>query len=173
MVQEKLEGFDPDGQFETEVLSKKHDRNGFHSGNETLDRYLKQLAGQDAKRGMAIAYVLFAKHDPQTILGFYTLSCNSIKFKTLPEGAGKKLPENRRIPVVLLGQLAINQSVQGQGLGRKLLADAVKITTEASKQLGIYAVVVDALDEEVEKFYTRAGFSRLEDYERRLFFRLK
>ena len=172
MVTGKIEG-SSSGQFGVEVLSKDHDRKRFQSGNEVLDKYLKQIASQDVKRGLAVAYVLVAKNDPQTILGFYTLSCNSIKFDALPEGAGKKLPSNRRIPVILLGQLAIDQSAQGQGLGQRLLTEAIKATTEASKQFGIYALIVDALDEEVEKFYTRVGFSRLRKYECRLFFPLR
>ena len=173
MVQEKLEGFDPDGQFETEVLSKKHDRNGFHSGNEALDRYLKQIASQDVKRGLAIVHVLVAKDAPQKILGFYTLSNESIELDTLPEALSRKLPPHRKVPVTLLGQLAVDKSAQGKGLGQKLIADAFNSAKEASQTSATYALVTDAIDQEVEKFYRHMSFSKLKKYERRLILPLK
>ena len=176
MVTGKLEDSNLGGQFGVEILNKDHDRKRFQSGNESLDKYLKQFANQDVKRDLAVVYVMVAKNEPQIILGFYTLSNDSIEFESLPEeakGLNKKLPRSRRIPVTLLGQLAVDQSLQGKGVGRELLGEAIKVAIETSQKIASHALVADALDEEVEKFYTRAGFSKLKHYERRLFLRLK
>ena len=163
----------PQKQLDIRKLETSHDRKQFQSGTPALDQYLKQIARQDVKRGLAVVYVVVPPNEPQKILGFCALSNDSVEFKSLPETLRKKLPPNRMVPVTLLGQFAINKSAQGKGLGRTLLSETIKIATKASQDIGSYALVADAIDQEVEKFYLRMGFAKLKDYKRRLFFQLK
>ena len=65
---------------------------------------------------------------------------------------------NFPIPVRLIARLAVDRSWQGRGLGRDLLRDAMQRALAASEQIGIRAVVVDAMDEEAASFYVRRGF---------------
>ncbi len=173
MGREILNDFGLKGQPVVRIFGKGHDRSQFNSGNEKLDHYLKRLARQDAERGLARVYVLVTTDDPQTILGFYTLSNESIESDTLPDALGKKLPRDRKVPVTLLGQFALERSIQGKGMGLKFLANAVRRATRLSQGSASYALVVDALDEQVEEFYLRAGFIRLKRYKRRLILPLK
>lgn len=51
--------------------------------------------------------------------------------------------------------------------------DAIKRTLGVSKEIAIYAIVVDAIDAQAERFYLQFGFSSLCAQNRRLFLPLK
>jgi predicted GNAT family N-acyltransferase len=43
------------------------------------------------------------------------------------------------VPAALIGRLAVSNTAQGQGVGKMLLADAIKRTLTVSDQIAIYA----------------------------------
>src|SRR5687767_2174045 len=110
--------------YSVEPLGEHHDRAAFACGTEALDRYLREQAGQDVRRGVARVFVL---HDTQVnaIAGYYTLRSNGVRLQSLPADVAKRLGRYEHTPVILLGRLAIDGRYQGQGLGRVLLADAL------------------------------------------------
>jgi GNAT superfamily N-acetyltransferase len=69
--------------------------------------------------------------------------------------------------------LAADREKRGQGLGSVLLTDAVKRVVATSEQIGIYAIVVDALNEQVKSFYLHYGFRELLDDPLHLFLPLR
>ena len=146
-----------------ELLDKKHNKETFDCGKELLNNYLKTQAGQDIKRKLSACFVL-SESETNTILGYYTLSNNSIPLNSFPEQIRKKLPKSyTSIPTTLLGRLAIDKHQQGKGIGKILLIDALKRSYEISEKIGSFAVVVDPIDEEAEKFYTKYDFIKLPD----------
>lgn len=146
-----------------ELLDKKHNRKTFDCGKELLNNYLKTQAGQDIKRKLSACFVL-SESETNTILGYYTLSNNSIPLSSFPEKIRKKLPKSyASIPTTLLGRLATDKNHQGKGIGKILLIDALKRSYEISEEIGSFAVVVDPIDEEAEKFYTKYDFIKLPD----------
>jgi ribosomal protein S18 acetylase RimI-like enzyme len=74
----------------------------------------------------------------------------------------KGVPRYDAVPAVRLARLAIHGSHQGQGLGERLLATAVRDVLAAAEHVGIVLMTVDALDDEAAAFYERFGFVRLE-----------
>lgn len=84
----------------------------------------------------------------------------------------RKLPKHP-LSAVLIGRLAVSEAIQGQGIGKMLLADAIKRTLAVGNQIAIYAMVVDAVNENAVKFYEQFGFSRLKENRPRLFLPLK
>ena len=54
-----------------------------------------------------------------------------------------------------------------------LLADAIKRTLAVSDQIAIYAMVVDAIDDNAKGFYEQYGFTQLSNDSPRLFLPLK
>ncbi|MBK5965556.1 GNAT family N-acetyltransferase [Thiocystis minor] len=150
-----------------EPLGLHHDRTAFACGHEALDLYLRQQAGQDSRRRLARVFVCIEPDRP-AILGFYTLSAVSIDLSVLPPHLVRRLPR-QPVPAVLIGRLAVALGMQGQGLGRLLLADAVKRTLSVSATIGIHAMVVDAKDHRSKQFYERYGFLALPDSVERLF----
>lgn len=146
-----------------ELLDKKHNRDDFDCGKDLLNNYLKNQAGQDIKRKLSACFVL-AESTSGKIQGYYTLSNNSIPLSSFPEHLQKKLPRSYiSIPTTLLGRLAIDTKYQGKGIGKILLIDALKRSYEISQEIGSFAVVVDPIDEEAEKFYEKYDFIKLPD----------
>ena len=139
-----------------EPLAKRHDRTGFSSGIAQLDQYLARLAGQDTRRRIARVFVCTTGGSDK-VLGFYTLSALSVDLKSLPDRLSRRLPRHP-IPCALIGRLAVDRSRQGQGLGRMLLADAIKRTVAVGDTVAIYAVIVDAENERAKAFYEKFGF---------------
>ena len=150
-----------------EALGKRHDRTGFSCGVPELDRYLARQAGQDIRRRIARVFVC-TPHGADRVLGFYTLSAVSIDLGALPERLARKLPRHP-IPGALIGRLAVDRSAKGQGLGRMLLADAIKRSLSASEEIAIHAMIVDAKNDAAKAFYEGFGFISLRDDPMRLF----
>lgn len=117
-------------------------------------------------------YVAVDPATPASILGFYTLSTSAIELISLPESQARKLPKHP-LPAALLGRLAVSRSRQRTGLGRLLLANAIRRTLAVSDQIGIYAILVDAIDEDARGFYHHYGFVSMQSQGHRLFLPLK
>jgi predicted N-acetyltransferase YhbS len=103
-----------------------------------------------------------------TVVGYYTLAAGTVACANLPPDVARKLPQHP-IPVVLLARLAVDQSVQGQRVGERLLGDALSRAAALSKSLGVYAVELVAIDEQAAAFYARYGFMPLLDDPKHLF----
>lgn len=147
----------------TENLKSTHRKKEFSCGKEMLDNYLHKQANRDIKRKLSVCFVLNDK-ETNLIKGYYTLASNSIHQGLIPNEFQKKLPSSyKSIPTILLGRLAIDNRFQKQGLGKLLLVDALKRSCEISRSLGSYAIVVDPIDKDAEKFYNKYGFLKLPD----------
>lgn len=155
-----------------EPLNNRHDRAGFRCGEASLDAYIRKQAGQDIKRRISRVFVTTEAGHPSTIVGYYTLSTLSIELSQLPEKLARRLPRHP-IPAALLGRLAVSRDAQGLGVGRMLLADALKRTLAVSDEIAIHAMVVDAIDEDAQRFYEQYGFAPLGTGSRRLFLPLR
>jgi ribosomal protein S18 acetylase RimI-like enzyme len=151
--------------FRVEPLGEKHDRTGFTSGSEILDRYFRTQASQDVRRRIATCFVAVSR-ETEEIAGYYTLSAASVALDALSPQVVKKLPRYPVVPAALLGRLAVARSHQGIGLGGVLVADALKRTARA--EMGVFAMIVDAKDESAQRFYERYGFTVLTGEARRL-----
>jgi predicted GNAT family N-acyltransferase len=141
-----------------EILAKKHNKRTFDCGQSLLDNYILKQAGQDVRRRLSVCYVLIDSED-NAVKGYYTLSSNAINRDTFPEQLSRKLPPGYEdIPTILLGRLAIDNSLKGKGFGAILLLDALKQCVSISETVGALAVVVDPIDENAQRFYEKYGF---------------
>ena len=77
----------------------------------------------------------------------------------MPEDLARKLP--RKVPGIRLGRLAVDRTVQGQGLGEHLLMDAIERSRRVLEHIGVHALFVDAKDELAAAFYRKYGFRSL------------
>ena len=165
-------GVTPPFPFRIESLGKHHHRVAFSSGNPPLDHYLQQQAGQEARRHLAVTFVL-VDTECQALVGYYTLSATSIRLGELPPEVAGKLPRYPLVPATLLGRLAIDAGYQGKRLGEFLLMDALHRSFIQSQVIASMAVVVDAKDERAVSFYARYGFIKFPDQSYRLFLPMK
>jgi GNAT superfamily N-acetyltransferase len=150
-----------------EQLDRRHERTGFSCGKPSLDDFLTKYASQYEKRHLARTYVAVCEGETRA-LGYYCLSAYGVPFENWPSDVTKQLPDHP-IPIALLGRLAVDQSVRGQGLGGHLLRDALKRCLNISEQLGVFAVLVEAIDEEAIHFYERFGFVAFADQPDKLY----
>jgi GNAT superfamily N-acetyltransferase len=132
-----------------------------------LDDWLRKLAGQFARRDLARTYVAVRSGESR-IRGYYAVSAHHVTHEVLPSDAAKGLPRIE-LPTMLLGRLAVDRSVKGEGLGRLLLIDALRRAVALADQIGIRGVEVDAIDESARAFYVKHGFQSLLDDSRHMF----
>lgn len=150
----------------TVELNKTHNRMSFFCGVSSLDGYLKQQVNQDITRNLTRCYVLPVK-DNSILKGYYTLSTFSIECKDILEEHRLKLPRSyNEIPCVLIGRLAVDSDFKGKGIGKILMIDAIKRSVALANTVGLYAIVVEPLDEKVKEFYSKFGFIDVENSER-------
>ena len=145
----------------------KHDRAAFSCGVASLDDWFRLRAGQDEKRNVARVFV--AIDDQGGIAGFYSLSSFTLTIADLPPEHAKRLPRYDAIPAALIGRLARDEKVRGEGIGELLLADAVRRVIGAARSLAVFAIVVEATDEKASTFYRDFGFTPFPNRPLRLF----
>jgi ribosomal protein S18 acetylase RimI-like enzyme len=146
-------------------LSGDHDRQAFSCGIETLDRYLQTQAGQDVRRRLSNCFV--ASPDTITIAGYYTLAAASIPLSDLPVEETRRLARYPLMPAALIGRLAIDRRYQKRSLGAALLFDAIERAASAAP--AVFALIVDAKDDNAAEFYRHFGFRSFDQMPRRLF----
>ena len=162
----------PGSPYEIAALGKNHDRTPLACGSAALDRYLRQQARQDAEKSVAAPFVLTIP-PALRVLGYYTLSASLVNTNALPDTLARRLPRYPQLPVTLLGRLAVDQGMLGEGIGQFLLLDALRRSQEAAVNIAAMAVLVDAKDEAAEAFYRHFSVLPLQQQPRRLFLPMK
>lgn len=145
----------------------RQQRTAFDCGQPMLNDWLRHRAGQYDRKGLARTFVAVEPGE-NLVLGYYALSNHRVVYETLSEDETKGLP-SIDIPVVLLGRLAVDRAIQGQGLGECLLIDALRRAVQIAEHIGIRAIEVEAIDESARKFYLKYGFKSLRDDPRHLY----
>jgi GNAT superfamily N-acetyltransferase len=145
-----------------EPLGRHHDRKGFDCGSSDLNEFLNRYARQNHDSGGVKTFVAVSPTQSARVLGFYSISPGAIKFAQVPAKLAKKLGPYD-VPVFRLGRLAIDRSVQGQGLGGDLLLAAGERALAVSAETGGIALAIDAKDEQAAKWYERFGALALLD----------
>lgn len=156
------------GSHRIEALAKTHERGGFACGVEALNRYLTQQARQDAERHVAAPFVL-VEPPGVSVLGYYTLSASVVSVIDIAADLAKTLPRYPQLPVTLLGRLAVDQRLKGQGMGEFLLLDALRRSLSRAADVAAMAVVVDAKNEAAAAFYGHYEFRPLHSLPSRLY----
>src|SRR5207244_67632 len=78
----------------------------------------------------------------------------------LPAEERRGLPRYRT-PVALIGRLAVDGCARGRGFGEALLVDAFSRILHAATEIGCIGVIVDAKDDDAERFYAKYDFTAL------------
>ena len=145
-----------------------HNVKSFDCGIDSVTQYLRRHASKNMALNLSNTFVLAYdipnsnqtknQAKSQNIAGFYTLAHATIAAHTVP--VKHKLPRYPT-PVILLAQFGIDQSVQGQGLGKKLLIRALRHTYQiCTDEHGIPAagLILDAVNDQALSFYQSFDF---------------
>ena len=130
------------------------DTASFDCGNDALNSWLKQRALISERRGDARTYVSIDA-DTGRIVGFYAISAWSMDRRTIRGFLTRNAPQ--AVPVILLGRLATSLEARGIGLGKDLLAHAIRQATIAANALGARALITEAKDTSAARFYEHMG----------------
>jgi len=145
-----------------EPIAKRHNREAFDCGEATLNDFLRRYARQTHEQGGAKTFLAVSDDDPTHILGFYSLSPASVDFARTPEVIKRGLARHE-VPVFRLGRLAVDRTMQRQGLGGQLLLAAGKRCLRAAQEVGGVALLIDAKNESVAGWYASYGALALLD----------
>jgi GNAT superfamily N-acetyltransferase len=139
-----------------EAIEKRHDRAGFDCGETDLNEFLQRHARKSHEKGGAKTFLAIDDSDHRKILGFYSISPASIAYECTPEVVKRGLARHE-VPVFRLGRLAVEKSAQGQGLGGQLLLAAGRRALYVAAEAGGVALLIDAKNERVAKWYASYG----------------
>ena len=136
-----------------EPLSPCHDVSACRSGVASLDAWLARHALKNQASGASRTFVVCAG---RRVVAWYALASSAVALDAASGRFRRNMPDP--IPVVVLGRLAIDQALQGQGLGRALVRDAALRVAQAADIIGVRGLLVHALSDSARAFYERVGF---------------
>lgn len=140
------------------LLTEAHDTAAFDSGEPVMDDWLRHRALDNLHLAASRTYVV-CPAGSQQVVGYFALSMGQILAHEVIGSMRRNMP--KAIPAVVLGRLAIDRAWQGRGLGRAMLADAIRRALLASAEISARLVLVHAISPSAEAFYRHQGFSRL------------
>ena len=156
-----------------------HERSVFSCGVERLDNYLQRTAKKHQSGDFARVFVALVEEDPR-VVGYYAINAHSIEAPDLPTALVRNAPRHGGVPAAYLSMIAVDRRAQGQGLGRILLADALKRLIPVSAEIGVAAVVLDVFEDDGAEaaarrraFYVGMGFRCFPSNPSRMFLMLK
>jgi predicted GNAT family N-acyltransferase len=152
--------------FESARLTEAHALEGFDCGKESLNSWLIANARRADSSGVAHVYV-WTPLGEQKVSAYFAI-CPTEVARTDDGVSGAMAGGYSRIPGYLIGRLAIDTSLRGQGYGEQLLLDALRKAVAASEIGGGRLIVVDAIDDEAQSFYEHYHFVPVKNRERRL-----
>ena len=142
-----------------EPLAASHDVSEFSCGYSTLDNWLKTRARSNQQKGFTAVMVV---HQEGQVVGYYGLAPTAVVPSLLPRSIRTGQPPDP-VPCLLLGQLATDLQWAGRGIGTGLLKHALARCVQAASLIGGRALMVNAIDDEAARFWTRRGFIASKD----------
>lgn len=140
---------------QVEPLAKTHDLAGFDCGSPAQSTWLVKNARQAHQSGSSRVYVVIDRHDErQRVVGYYALAAGSVAPAQAPQRIAKGTGRYDQ-PVVILTRLGVDLAVQGDGLGRALVVDALRRVAAASEVIGVRALLIHCENEHARDFYLR------------------
>ncbi|WP_417514366.1 GNAT family N-acetyltransferase [Minwuia sp.] len=135
----------------------RHDRSGFDCGVHRLDNFLKLSAKKQQKDDMTRVYVAVEPGHAR-VLGYHAISVGTMNVTELakpPRGT----PNHGNIPVLFLGQVAVDRSAQGLGIGGLLMHHVFEKACVIADEAGCHAILLDVMsDGDANAFARRKGW---------------
>jgi GNAT superfamily N-acetyltransferase len=125
------------------ALSEERDLSGFDCGNDDMNQWLVRHAWASHKADLARTWLAL---DGGIVAGYFALTTGSVRPEDAPRRVARGMPRYP-IPIILLARLAVDVRHQGQRLGPRLLAEALRRAVAASDTAAARLVVVDAIDD--------------------------
>ena len=141
-------------------LDSGMDREFFKCGNFYLDELLQ---GYDCEKQSKLK--IYAALLDNHVIGYYAISANSRRIYS-QELASKK-EKSVEHGVVFIHGLAVRNDHWDKGIGKALMYHCFETTLKIANLLGVEALCLEAIDEELVKYYEARGFIRNIAYRKR------
>ncbi|MBW4696756.1 MAG: GNAT family N-acetyltransferase [Aphanocapsa lilacina HA4352-LM1] len=136
-----------------QLLAAHHRLEEFDCAEPQLNTWLKQHAMKNHEAGASRTFVVCREN---RILAYYCLAMGAVSLSIAPGKVRRNMPDP--IPVAVIGRLAVDRKLEGQGYGKGLVKDAVLRVIQVSEVIGVRAILVHAISERAGDFYLRRGF---------------
>ena len=136
-----------------EQLSSTRDVSSFDCGVDAETVWLRHHALQAEGAGTNRTYVVRLLEDDR-VVGYYALATGSVMKSAAPARLMKGAGQYDQ-PVIILTRMGVDLSEKGQGLGRALLVDALRVVSSVAERVGVRALLIHAEDENARDFYMR------------------
>ena len=137
--------------------SGRHDHSGFDCGVARLNNFLKLSAKKQQKDDMVRVYVAVEPGET-AILGYHAINVGTMNVAELakrPRGA----PNHGELPVLFLGQVAVDRKAQGLGIGSLLMHHVFEKALIIADEAGCHAILLDVMsDDGAAAFARRRGW---------------
>lgn len=144
-------------------LSEDHTTSEFDCGHESLDQWLAEQALRAERAGVS-ATTVWTPPGEQRVVAYYSITPTVVHRDELPSRA--MAGGYTSVPGYLLGRLALDRQLHGQGHASQLLIDAIERIVSASDQGGGRVIVVDAINDAAGAFYEHHDFTRIPETKR-------
>ena len=142
------------GSFLIEPLGPDHDRSAFSCGTEALDRYFREQVTVDVHRRATACYV--ALEDPGAkIAGYYTLAAAGVPLAEMPAALPSDFPATPPFLSRGSGGWQWTMIIAGE-VGSA--CSGTRWRRSLRSEIAVFALIVDAKDDQAEAFYLHHGF---------------
>lgn len=156
----------------------RHDRKGFDCGVERLNNYLTLSAKKQQKDDMTRVYVA-VEPGSAVILGYSAINVGMMNVAELTEPP-KGTPGHGEIPVLFLGQIAVDLKAQRLGIGGILMHHVFEKASVIANQAGCHAILLDVMSDDGDaafrqrrQWYAEFGFQSFASRPARMFMTMK
>ncbi|MEV6555890.1 hypothetical protein AB0M22_09250 [Nocardia sp. NPDC051756] len=136
-----------------------------------MNEWLEKRALKDQELGVSCTYVL-VDDGGEMVVGYFTLLPTVVR-EAESASLWKRLKPSgqflaKEVYGVLIGKLALDESLQGQGLSLDLVGDAIYMAIEAMRIIGGVYIVIEPMDNEawLRNLYEGYGFRTVEGTDR-------
>ncbi|MFI6368692.1 GNAT family N-acetyltransferase [Nocardia sp. NPDC050630] len=124
-----------------------------------MDEWLRKYAGQNRRGNTAATWVI--TDSDHRVAAYATLSMTSLDCSDCPTPLVKGAP--KKVPALLVGRLATDESVAGLGLGTQMVQHILSTAVRLNREAALRAVVVNALNVNAYAWWQRFGFVPLDE----------
>lgn len=151
-------------------LKDHHELDDFNCGVESRNLWLTNNARRADNQDTARVYV-WTQRDDNKVMAYFAI--NPTQVDRLEDGISKSAAKLDRAPAFMISKLAVDRSIQGQGVGKDLVLDAVGRIVRVAQLGGGRLIVVDAIDEPSADFCRKLNFIPVQNTPSRLYMKVE
>lgn len=142
-------------------LADQHDTLRFSCGDDVLDGWLRHRASEQRDEGTST----FVVAQGSRVVGYYSLARGAVERVQVTRWRSRRTFVDP-VPALVVSRVAVDSNFQGQGVGARMLRDALMRAATVYRTVGLPLLLAHAIEEDRKDFYRHFGFAdtRLDPY---------